>query len=323
MRISESRIRQIIREEAHRALRQGRRLMEQEMEQEMDQEVKPPDAGPQMRKNAEELSVLDGDTKGTDVQIHVSEMVSKGLFDKGSEDMERFKQDVTGYAERTAKNMYEKAFFMDNDKVKAAAKKGYQFYAFKTNTYQEWGCKDGSITDLQVFAIPTEKGIVTKAFAVLNRNGRRTNIQIYGLPGKDLLSESRFRQIIKREARRSLRESRVARRVLRESDDADAFLTIFDISMLVDNMEMSVEDFEMMVQDVAEQRMPGRIHFVGGDSGGHGPEPEPYSEEDDSYTVMGNKRDLMKLVRALESEIQGSAQSIEDGEGLDYQISEF
>ena len=161
------------------------------------------------------------------------------------------------------------------------------------------------------------------------------------------ISESRIRQIIREEAKRALREetrgtslsenrtsksrsrlsklreSRAARRVLRESDDADAFLTIFDISMLVDNMEMSVEDFEMMVQDVAERSMPDRIQFVGGDSGGHGPEPEPYSEEYDSYTVMGNKRDLEKLVSALESEIQGSAQSIEDGEGLDYEISEF
>ena len=161
------------------------------------------------------------------------------------------------------------------------------------------------------------------------------------------ISESRIRQIIREEAKRALREetsgpslsekrtsksrsrlsklreSRATGRVLRESDDADAFLTIFDISMLVDNMEMSVEDFEMMVRDVAEQRVAGPIHFVGGDSGGHGPEPEPYSEEYDSYTVMGNKRDLEKLVSALESEIQGSAQSIEDGEGLDYEISEF
>ena len=127
------------------------------------------------------------------------------------------------------------------------------------------------------------------------------------------LTESALHRIIRQEARR----------VLRESDDADAFLTIFDISMLVDNMEMSVEDFEMMVRDVAERSMPDRIQFVGGDSGGHGPEPEPYSEEYDSYTVMGNKRDLMKLVSALEGEIQGSAQSIEDGEGLDYEISEF
>ena len=139
------------------------------------------------------------------------------------------------------------------------------------------------------------------------------------------ISESRIRQIIREEAKRALREGR---RSLREGHDdmggeADAFLTIFDISMLVDNMEMSVEDFEMMVQDVAEQRMPDRIRFVGGDSGGHGPDPEPYSEEYDSYTVMGNKRDLEKLVSALESEIQGSAQSIEDGEGLDYEISEF
>ena len=161
------------------------------------------------------------------------------------------------------------------------------------------------------------------------------------------ISESRIRQIIREEAKRALREetrgtslsekrtsesrsrlsklreSRVGRRGRRESDDADAFLTIFDISMLVDNMEMSVEDFEMMVQDVAERSMPDRIQFVGGDSGGHGPEPEPYSEEYDSYTVMGNKRDLMKLVSALEGEIHGSAQSIEDGEGLDYEISEF
>ena len=139
------------------------------------------------------------------------------------------------------------------------------------------------------------------------------------------ISESRIRQIIREEAHRALRQGR---RSLREGHDdmggeADAFLTIFNISMLVDNMEMSVEDFEMMVQDVAEQRMPDRIRFVGGDSGGHGPDPEPYSEEYDSYTVMGNKRDLMKLVSALEGEIQGSAQSIEDGEGLDYEISEF
>ena len=161
------------------------------------------------------------------------------------------------------------------------------------------------------------------------------------------MNEKRIRQIIREEATRALREetsrtslsenrtsksrsrlsklreSRAARRARRESADADAFLTIFDISMLVDNMEMSVEDFEMMVKDVAERSMPDRIQFVGGDSGGHGPEPEPYSEEYDSYTVMGNKRDLMKLVSALEGEIQGSAQSIEDGEGLDYEISEF
>jgi hypothetical protein len=77
------------------------------------------------------------------------------------------------------------------------------------------------------------------------------------------------------------------------------------------------------VQDVVEREMPGRIEFVGGDSGGRGPDPEPYSEEDDSYTVMGNKRDLKRLVSALEGEIQGPAQSIEDGEGLDYQITEF
>lgn len=135
------------------------------------------------------------------------------------------------------------------------------------------------------------------------------------------ISESRVKQII-------LEETRRARRALREGDDdmggeANAYLTIFDVSMLADAMDMSVEDFDLMVQDVAEQRMPGRIQFVGGDSGGHGPDPEPYDEEQDSYTVMGNKRDLERLVSALESEIQGSAQSIEDDEGLDYEISEF
>jgi len=127
------------------------------------------------------------------------------------------------------------------------------------------------------------------------------------------LTESALRRIIRQEARR----------VLREGADANASLTIFDISMLADNMEMSVEDFEMMVRDVAEERMPGMIEFVGGDSGGRGPDPEPYSEEYDSFTVMGNKRDLVQLVSALEGEIQGSAQSIEDGEGLDYEINEF
>jgi len=127
------------------------------------------------------------------------------------------------------------------------------------------------------------------------------------------LTENALRRIIRQEARR----------VLREGADANASLTIFDISMLADNMEMSVEDFEMMVRDVAEERMPGMIEFVGGDSGGRGPDPEPYSEEYDSFTVMGNKRDLVQLVSALEGEIQGSAQSIEDGEGLDYEINEF
>ena len=135
------------------------------------------------------------------------------------------------------------------------------------------------------------------------------------------INESKLRRIIKEEARR----------VLREMDDdmgdgggeADAYLTIFDVSVIADNMDMSVEDFDLMVQDVAEQRMPGRIQFIGGDSGGHGPDPEPYDEENDSYTVMGNKRDLERLVSALEGEIQGPAQSIEEGDGLDYEISEF
>lgn len=182
MRISESRFRQILKEEARRVLREGYRLMEQEAEQ----EVKPPSAMPALKKNAEELNALDGHTQGSESQIHVSEMVSKGLFDKGDENMKRFQQDVIGSAKRAAENMYDKAFFMDDDKVKAAGKEGYQSYAFKSTTDEEWYCKDGLITDLQVFAIPTERGIVTKAFAVLNRGGKRTNIQIGGLPRKDL-----------------------------------------------------------------------------------------------------------------------------------------
>lgn len=135
------------------------------------------------------------------------------------------------------------------------------------------------------------------------------------------INESRLRRIIKEEARRALRE------MYDDMGDAggepDAYLTIFDISAIADNMDMGVEDFNLMVRDVAEQRMPGRIQFVGGDSGGWGPDPEPYSEEDDSYTVMGNKSDLKRLVSALEGEIQGPAQSIEDGDGLNYEISEF
>ena len=133
------------------------------------------------------------------------------------------------------------------------------------------------------------------------------------------INESRIRRIIKEEARRVLREMHDDM----GGGEPDAYLTIFDVSIIADNMDMSVEDFDLMVQDVAEQRMPGRIQFVGGDSGGWGPDPEPYDEEYDSYTVMGDKRDLERLVRMLESEIQGPAQSIEEGDGLDYEISEF
>lgn len=188
MALTESRFRQIIKEEARRVLREGRRLMEQEMEQEQEQEVKPPDTKPQLSKNAEELNTLDGLTKGSESQIHISdsEMISKGLFDKGSENMKRFQQDVRGFADRAIELMYDKGFFMNDDKVKAAGKEGYQRYAYKYTSNQDWDCKSGFITDLQVFAIPTERGIVTKAFAVLNRNGRKTNIQIGGLPKKDL-----------------------------------------------------------------------------------------------------------------------------------------
>lgn len=135
------------------------------------------------------------------------------------------------------------------------------------------------------------------------------------------INESRIRRIIKEEARRVLREMHDD--MGDGGGEPDAYLTIFDVSIIADNMDMSVEDFDLMVQDVAEQRMPGRIQFVGGDSGGWGPDPEPYDEEYDSYTVMGDKRDLERLVRMLESEIQGPAQSIEEGDGLDYEISEF
>jgi hypothetical protein len=78
-----------------------------------------------------------------------------------------------------------------------------------------------------------------------------------------------------------------------------------------------------MMEDVIERSFSGRISLSGGDSGGWGPEPEPYDPEQDSISALGSRRDLERFVSDLEGEIQGPAQSIEDGGGLDYEIDDL
>jgi hypothetical protein len=142
------------------------------------------------------------------------------------------------------------------------------------------------------------------------------------------ITESRIRQIIREEAQRALRPTT---RRLREGDfddegggsGAEAFLTIFNISEIADAMDMGVEDFQSMMEDVIERRFRGKVTLSGGDSGGWGPEPEPYDPEQDSIGALGSRRDLERFVSELEGEIQGPAQSIEDGEGLDYEITDL
>jgi hypothetical protein len=145
------------------------------------------------------------------------------------------------------------------------------------------------------------------------------------------ITESRIRQIIREEAQRALRPT--ARRLRERAFDddgegeggsgAEAFLTIFNISEIADAMDMGVEDFQSMMEDVIERRFRGKVTLSGGDSGGWGPEPEPYDHEQDSIGALGSRRDLERFVSELEGEIQGPAQSIEDGEGLDYEITDL
>lgn len=188
MRITESTLRRIVREEivgqavreGRMTLREGRRLVEQ---------GGPPNLA-DLTKTAESMKVVDGLTKGDANQFHMkgNEMVAKGLFDKDSDDMRRFQDEVADIAKQAVNSMYDRYFGMDDDKVIKAGKEGYQKYAYsyKMDASREFPCKDGKLTDVQAYAVPYEKGIATKAYAVLNRDGKRTNIQITGLPRKEL-----------------------------------------------------------------------------------------------------------------------------------------
>lgn len=134
------------------------------------------------------------------------------------------------------------------------------------------------------------------------------------------ITESRIRRIIREEARRVLREG---------MDDEmggggfNAFLTIHNVSEITDAMDMSPEDLVTMLEDIVHRDFRGQVELTGEDGGGHVPDGPPYSPEYDAIGAMGTRRALERFIRVVENEIHGPAQSIEDGEGLEYDIQDF
>ncbi len=95
-------------------------------------------------------------------------------------------------------------------------------------------------------------------------------------------------------------------------------LEVYGVSGIADAMEMSVDEFLSEYVEPLADSMRGQIALSAAEVGAH-----YYSGEYDAFRAEGTQAGLRRFVSELESEIQGPAQSIEDGGGLDHEITEM